>query len=144
MPELGFVIETLPDGRRVKQRDNGLRGLAVADEALLWDAYQAVRHREDELYTANARLAEEAHQAQLEIADMRERTNEAVFDKFVIALEGTPEGQQKGLVCDLVLAMIARLKRELAEVRGQVEGEEGVEHFIMPDPRRGREGRGRR
>jgi hypothetical protein len=37
--ELPFRIETV-NGRRVKIRDNGARGLAVADEALLWDVFQ--------------------------------------------------------------------------------------------------------
>jgi hypothetical protein len=38
---LGFRIEQLPDGRWVKYRDDGRRGLCVGNEAELWQALRA-------------------------------------------------------------------------------------------------------
>lgn len=40
MIELTFRVETLESGHRVKVRQDGRRGACVADEAILWDAYQ--------------------------------------------------------------------------------------------------------
>ena len=47
MAKLGFVVNTLPDGRRQKVRDDGRRGLCVADEAVLWDALEQARRERD-------------------------------------------------------------------------------------------------
>jgi hypothetical protein len=46
--ELPFRIETI-GGRQVKIRDDGRRGLCVADEGLLWDMLQAALQRIEEL-----------------------------------------------------------------------------------------------
>lgn len=45
MIQLNFRVETAPDGRRIKVREDGRKGPCLGDEALLWDALEEARQR---------------------------------------------------------------------------------------------------
>lgn len=56
MKELGFRLDYLGDGRWVKVREDGRRGLAVGDEVALWEALQSAKLQIKEI---EGRLAEQ-------------------------------------------------------------------------------------
>lgn len=67
MIQLNFRIETRPNGARVKIRNgtnDRLFGPCVADEAILWDAYQESKQYVCNLIEENKTLLEQLEAAQ--------------------------------------------------------------------------------